>query len=231
MRTWTNFNRAAIGLLVGFLIWDATAWSQGSFFLTVLSVALVIYISLENPLALNNLNLLFASIGAVAGIIALYLIMPWSNHPLWFAVVTYAFLFPAVWLQAKPKFLVPAITYMFVTSTLLNPTNPQQYDLNSTLNTAASVVCGYAFVRPLFMLIGTPKTGRARMEELLQRMRKHIRTHLKERPMNRDDRLRWETGMYDVFQRFQAEAMPPEIRPKGVDLLMRGRQIMAGAEQ
>ncbi len=29
MCAWTNFNRAAIGLLVGFFVWDATAWSQG----------------------------------------------------------------------------------------------------------------------------------------------------------------------------------------------------------
>jgi uncharacterized membrane protein YccC len=231
MRAWTNFNRAAIGLLIGFLIWDATAWSQGSFFLTVLSVALVIYISIENPLALNSMNVLSASIGVFVALAGLYLVMPWSDHPLWFSVVTYALLFPAVWLQAKPKFLVPAITFMFVVSTLLDPTNPQQYDLKSTLNSAVAIISGYAIIRPLFFLIGTPKAGRERMEELLQRMRKHIRDHLKERPMNRDERLRWETGMYDVFQRFQAEAMPPEIRAKGVELLMRGRQIMAGAEQ
>ncbi len=145
-----------------------------------MSVALIIFISIENPLALNSMNLLSASLGAIVGTVGLYLVMPWSNHPLWFSVVTYAFLFPAVWLQAKPKFLVPAITFMFVVSTLLDPTNPQQYNLSSTLNTAAALICGYAITRPLFLLIGPPNAGRERMAELLQRMRKHIRDHLKE---------------------------------------------------
>lgn len=228
-RAVTNLKRAIVGIIAGFLIWDATAWPQGSFFLVNVSVALVIYISLDNPLALNFENIIGAATGAVFGLVSGYVLLPWSNHPFWLAAIMFVFMFPGVWAQTKPKLIVPAITYIFVVLTVLDPSNPQQYDLSASMNVALSVVGAYSFVPAIFLLIGAPKTGQERTEELLERMRKHIRLGLKNRHMDRADRLRWETGMYDGLQQLQAETTSPAYRARGVEILMAGRNLIAAS--
>ena len=52
---------------------------------------------------------------------------------------------------------------------------------------------------------------------------------LKRGRMDRSDRLRWETGMYDGLQQLQAETTSPAYRTRGVELLMTGRNLIAAS--
>jgi uncharacterized membrane protein YccC len=54
----TNLIRTFAGMAGGFIIWDVTAWAQGPVFMVNVAVALVIFVTLEDPVFANWANII-----------------------------------------------------------------------------------------------------------------------------------------------------------------------------
>jgi uncharacterized membrane protein YccC len=220
-----NLARAAVGMLLTFLIWDATAWTEGALFMAYAAVALVIFVSLDDPVAGNRLNLLGTVIGAFAGLASKFFLLTWHNNPAWLVIVLFPSIFVAVWVEVKPEYVKLAIFYINALLIMVEPTNPQQYDFAQELNTLVALVAAYAFVSIVFIAIGTPKSGPERIDELLGRMCRHLGMAQKIPRATPDQQLVWETGMYDGIQQLQAESKNPRDRALAVELLLTGRRF------
>lgn len=223
-RATINLLRTIAGMLVGFVIWDVTAWTEGPLFMANVAVALVIFVSLDDPVAGNRINLLGTAAGGVAAIAAKFMLMPWSNDPLWLAFVLFLLLFFAVFAETKAKYASLGIFYINAVLVLLEPTNPQQYDLSLALNSLVALIAAYAFVPLVFMAIGTPKIGAERVDNLLNQMQIRLRAIKTNPPLVRAQQLTWETEMYDAMQQLAASTNDPHDRARAVDYLLAGRQ-------
>jgi uncharacterized membrane protein YccC len=226
-RAVTNMLRAVVGILLGFAIYDITAWSDGPFFLVNIAVAMVIYLQLDNPLTLNTLNLVGVVAGGIVGLVAKHMFLPISNDPVWLAIVLFPLMFVGSLILVRTELTAPAITFVFVTLTILELDNPQKYDFRRELNTFMAFAAAYAFVPVVFLLVGAPKAGLARVEELLERMRLHLRRAERKPFTSRRQQMEWETCMYDALQQLQAEVKSPIHRATAVDLLLSGRRFTA----
>jgi uncharacterized membrane protein YccC len=78
----TNVIRSFAGILLGFLIWDATAWSHGAVFLVNIAIALVIFVTLEDPVFACQATVIGTAVGCLSGLAAKYLILIQENNPL-----------------------------------------------------------------------------------------------------------------------------------------------------
>jgi len=224
-----NLARAVVGMLLAFLIWDATAWTEGAPFMAFAAVALVIFVSLDDPVAGNRLNLIGTVIGGVVGLAAKFLLLTWHNDPVWLVMVLLPLIFVAVWVEVTPRYGRLAIFYINALLIMVEPTNPQQYDFAQGLNTLVALAAAYAFVSIVFIAIGAPKSGRKRIDELLGRMCRHLGMTQKISCATRDQQLAWETGMYDGMQQLQAESQNCRDRALAVELLLAGRRFFASS--
>jgi uncharacterized membrane protein YccC len=156
-----------------------------------------------------------------------HLFLPISNDPVWLAIVLFPLMFIGSLLLTRTELTAPAITMIFVALTILELDNPQTYNFSQDLNTVLAFTAAYIFVPLVFLLVGTPKSGMARVEELLDRMRRWLH-RAEDKPFKtRREMMEWETAMYDAMQQLQAEVRMPAHRAKAVDLLLAGRKHLA----
>jgi uncharacterized membrane protein YccC len=216
----TNVIRTFAGMLLGFVIWDVTAWSHGAVFMVNIAIALVIFVALEDPLFANLANIIGTGTGCLVGLTAKYLLLIRGNDPLNLLIVLFPLVFLGAWIETKGKLGPFGLFFVVGLLVMIEPKNPQQYDFIYDVNVFVATVFAYGFVSLIFLAIGTPRKGIERVAELLSRMRKH-------RPhgrfwSSRQERLGWETWMYDELQRLQAATKDPRHRQLGVKLLLSG---------
>jgi len=214
----TNLIRAAVGMGMGFVIWDLTAWPQGSVFITNIAVAVVIFVTIDDPILANWANVLGTTLGGVIGLALKYLLLIQLNDPLNLILVMFPLLFVGALIETKGKlgpfglFLIVGLLF------LIEPKNPQVYDFVQDANTLIAIELAYVYATLVFLAIGAPRKGLERVTELLVRMWRRRR---KISPSwTREQRLGWETQMYDELQRLQAVTKDPRHRACAVNLLI-----------
>jgi uncharacterized membrane protein YccC len=218
-----NLIRAIVGMGAGFIIWDLTAWPQGPVFMVIIAVVVVVLVKVDDPI----IAVWAAVVGSTAGgVIALglkYLLLIGFNDPLNLILALFPFLFIAAWIETKGKIapfgVVLAIGLLYV----IEPSNPQSYDFAHDVNTLIAIEAGCLFTALVFLAIGTPKKGAERIAELLARMRRWRGTVLS--TWTHEQRLGWETQMYDELQRLQSATTDSAHRRRGVNLLLSGLKL------
>jgi hypothetical protein len=91
------------------------------------------------------------------------------------------------------------------------------------VNTLMAIETACMFTALVFLAIGTPKKGAERIAELLARMRRLRGTALA--TWTHEQRLGWETQMYDELQQLQEATSDPAHRRHGVNLLLSGLKL------
>ena len=218
-----NAIRAIVGIGLGFMIWDLTAWPQGPVFIVIIAVVVVVLVHVEDPI----IAIWAAAVGSTfGGVIALglkYLLLVGFNDPVNLVLALFPFLFIAAWIETRGKIapfgVVLAIGLLYVTE----PTNPQLYDFAHDVNTLMAIEAGCLFTALIFLAIATPKKGAERIAELLARMRRRRAKVFSS--WTHEQRLRWETQMYDELQQLQEATTDVAHRRHGVNLLLRGLKL------
>lgn len=214
----TNLIRTVVGMLLGFVIWDVTAWSHGDIFMVNVAVALVLFVAYDDPIAGNWPNLIGNLIGGLVALAAKYLVLVHTTHPLTLVIVLFLALLIGAWTETKPKLATLGLFYLNGLLVLLEPRNPQQYDFTHDMNVLIALVFAYAFVPMIFLAIGAPRRGTERITELLTRLRRYRNSITPN--STRHERLVGESQMYDEFQRLQAVTDDPRFRERAVNLLI-----------
>jgi uncharacterized membrane protein YccC len=214
----TNLIRAAVGMGVGFLIWDFTAWSQGTVFMANIAVVVVIFVALDDPILANWANILGTTLGGVIGLALKYLLLIQLNDPLNLILVMFPLLFIGAFIETNGKWGPFGMFFIIGLLFLIEPRNPQTYDFVVDINTLIAIELAYVFATLVFLAIGAPRKGVERVTELLVHM---LQRRRKIRPgWTREQRLGWETQMYDELQRLQAVTKDPRHRQCAVNLLI-----------
>ena len=214
----TNLVRTVVGMLAGFAIWDATAWANGDIFMVNVAVALVLFVANDDPVAGNWPNLIGNLVGGLVALAAKYLVLVHSNQSLSLAMILFPILFIGAWAETIPKLATLGLFYINGLLVLMEPKNPQQYDFVHDINVLTALAFAYAFVPAIFVAIGAPRRGGDRIVQLLMHMRQRRRRLAAN--STRDERLSFETQMYDELQRLQAVTDDPGCRERGVKLLL-----------
>lgn len=215
-----NFIRAIAGIAVGFIIWNLTAWPQGATFLVNVAIAVVVFVTLDDPVMANRANLISTTAGGVVGLTAKYFLLVRENDPLNLVIVLAPLLFIGAWIQTKGKLAPLGLFFIIGLLVMIEPRNPQHYDFVQDVNVLFAIAFAYAFVSLLFLTIGAPRKGVERIIELLARIRQRRRAL--RFFSTRQQRLGWETQMYDELQRLQSVTQDPRHRECGVNLLLSG---------
>ncbi len=200
-----NSWRALLGITLAYGIWDLTQWSQGSLFWVNVAIALVLFLTLDDPVAGNRANLWGTLIGGAAGLAAKHLLLIRSDRPLDLLLVMFPFIAIGVYMETTPRLAAWGVFLMNAFLILVEPSNPQRYDFASDVNTLVAIVGAYALVSVIFTAIGTPKRGRGRALELLEELRR-VRRSLQDGETFTWER--WQTCQsraFDVIRRLQAE--------------------------
>ncbi len=217
------FFRVTVGTVLGFLIWDATAWPYGTTLLVNIVVALIITLSADDPLAGLRGFLPGSIIGNVVGIAALFLLFPLGDGFGWLAVVLVPILAITPWMQTTA--LPPALSLAYGNAIVgaLNPSNPQTYGLAASIEGTLAVVLGTLIARYLFVLIDPGGHGPRRVRHKLSTLRERVADARRAGPADHDAQMRWETRAYDEVRRLQAAGGGASDRRVAVDLLLAGR--------
>ena len=214
----TNLIRTVVGMLLGFVIWDVTAWSHGDTFMVNVAVALVLFVAMDDPIAGNWPNLLGNLVGGLVALAAKYLVLVHTTHPVTLVIVLFPALLIGAWTETKPRLASFGLFYLNGLLVLLNPGNPQQYDFTDDINILIALVFAYAFVPMIFLAIGAPRRGSERIAELLARLRRYRSSITPS--STRHQRLASESQMYDELQRLQAVTDDPRFHERAVKLLI-----------
>jgi uncharacterized membrane protein YccC len=215
-----NMIRAIVGVGAGFIIWDLTAWPQGPVFMVIIAVVIVVLVTLEDPVVAVVGGVLGSTIGGVIALGLKYLLLVRFNDPVNLILVLFPFLFIGAWIETRGKIAPLAVVFTIGLLYVTEPSNPQSYDFAHDLNTLMAIEAGVAFTSVVFLAIGTPKKGAERIAELLVRMRRRRGTALS--TWTDEQRLGWETCMYDELQRLQEATRDTSHRRHGVNLLLSG---------
>jgi uncharacterized membrane protein YccC len=191
--------------------------------MVIIAVVVVVLVKIDDPI----IAVWAAVVGSTAGgVIALglkYLLLVGFNDPVNLVLALFPFLFLAAWIQTKGKIaplgVVLAIGLLYVTE----PSNPQVYDFAHDVNTLIAIEAGCMFTALLFLAIGTSKKDTERIAELLARMRR-LRWTIHSTPTH-EQRLGWETQMYDELHQLQEATRDPSYRRHGVNLLLSGLKL------
>ncbi|HUO07831.1 MAG TPA: FUSC family protein [Phycisphaerae bacterium] len=214
----TNLIRTVVGIVLGFIIWDVTAWTHGDIFLVYIAVGVVMFVANDDPVAGNWPNLIGNLIGGVVALAAKYLLLVRANEPVCLMIILFVLLFIGALAETKTKLASLGLFYINGLLVLMAPENPQKYDFVQDVNIFIAFVLAYSFVPMIFVAIGTPRKGPERIAELLAHMRQ--RRRLLSSDLTREQRLCWQTEMYDELQRLQAVTADPRVRDYGVNLLL-----------
>ena len=218
-----NMIRAIVGVGAGFIIWDLTAWPQGPVFMVIIAVVIVVLVNLEDPVVAVVGGVLGSTIGGVIALGLKYLLLVGLNDPVNLILALSPFLFIGAWIETRGKIAPLAVVFTIGLLYVTEPSNPQSYDFAHDLNTLMAIEAGVAFTSVVFLAIGTPKKGAERIAQLLMRMRRLRGSVLLAR--TDEQRMGWETQMYEELQRLQEATRDPVYRRHGVNLLLSGLKL------
>jgi uncharacterized membrane protein YccC len=223
-RAMTNAIRAAVGILLGFLIWDVTAWSHGIVFMILVAVALVIFVNVDDPVVANLAAIIGSTAGCLLGLLAKYFILIRGNAPLNLLIVLFPLVFIGAWIETKGKLGPLGVVMVIGMLLVIEPANPQEYNFVNDVNSFIAIEFAFGFMVLVFSAIGAPQKGTERIIELLTQMRK-LRLDARF-CSSRQDRFGWQTRMYDELQRLQAVTKDPRHRRHGANLLLSGLKAL-----
>jgi uncharacterized membrane protein YccC len=152
-----------------------------------------------------------------------YLLLVGLNDPVNLILALFPFLFIGAWIETRGKIAPLAVVFTIGLLYVTEPSNPQSYDFAHDLNTLMAIEAGVAFTSVVFLAIGTPKKGAERIAQLLMRMRRLRGSVLLAR--TDEQRMGWETQMYEELQRLQEATRDPVYRRHGVNLLLSGLKL------
>ena len=225
-KSWAAFFRVTVGTVLGFIIWDVTAWPFGTTLLVNVAVALIITLSADDPLAGLRGFLTGTIVGNVVGIAAVFLLLPLGDGFGWLAVVLVPLLAISPWLLTTG--LPPALSLAYGNAIVgaIDPTNPQVYSLAPSIETAVATVIGAVIARYLFIVIDPGGHGPARVRHKLHTLRWRLETARRTGPVGHDARMRWETQAYDEVRRLQASGGDRLARRAAAHSLLAGRAAL-----
>lgn len=218
-----NMIRAIVGIGAGFIIWDLTAWPQGPVFMVIIAVVVLILVKIDDPISATWAAVVGSTAGGVIALALKYLHLVSFNDPVNLILALFPFLFFAAWIETKGKLALLGVVLTIGLLYVTEPSNPQLYDFTHDVNTLIAIEAGLGFTALIFVAIGTPKKGAERIAELLARMRRWRGTVLP--TWTHDQRLGWETQMYDELRRLQAVTTDTVHRRYGVNLLLSGLKL------
>ena len=218
-----NMIRAIVGVGAGFMIWDLTAWPQGPVFMVIITVVVIFLIKVDDPVIAIWAAVVGSTTGGVIALGLKYLLLISFNDPVNLILLLFPFLFIAAWIETKEKLAPLAVVITIGLLYVIEPSNPQSYDFAHDVNTLMAIEAGCVFTALVFLAIGTPKKGAERIAEQLARMRRRRRTALS--TWTDEQRLGWETEMYDELQRLQEATTDTAHRRYGVNLLLSGLKL------
>ena len=218
-----NMIRAIVGIGAGFIIWDLTAWPQGPVFMVIIAVVVVVLVKIDDPISATWAAVVGSTAGGVFALGLKYLHLVRFNDPANLILALFPFLFFAAWIETKGKLAPLGVLLTIGLLYVTEPSNPETYDFAHDANTLIAIEAGLVFTALVFVAIGTPKKGAERITELLARMRRlrwataSTWTH--------EQRLGWETRMYDELHRLQVATTDAGHRRHGVNLLLSGLKL------
>jgi uncharacterized membrane protein YccC len=220
-----NLIRTIVAVVVGFAIWDFTAWPHGTVFMEMIAVATVVFVKMEDPVMASSAGIVGTSVGCVSGLAVKYCLLVGESNPLSLVVVVSVAVWMGAWIQTRRK--VAPLGNVFVIGFLVvfEPRNPQDYNFVRDINVFIAVVFAFGFVSLVFLAIGAPLKGRERVAALLARMRHRLSRARGD--LTRQQVLQWETQMYDQLQGLQAATNDDQPREVGVNLLLNGLRVMS----
>jgi uncharacterized membrane protein YccC len=218
-----NFIRAIVGMGVGFMIWDLTAWPQGPVFMVIIAVVIVVLVTIEDPIEAVWAAVVGSTAGGVIALGLKYLLLISINDPVNLILALFPFLFIGAWIETRGKIAPLGVVFTIGLLYVTEPMNPQSYDFAHDLNTLMAIEAGVAFTVLVFVAIGTPKKGAERIAQLLTHMRRWRGTVLA--TWTDQQRLGWETQMYDQLHRLQEATTDAGHRRQGVNLLLSGLKL------
>lgn len=212
----TNLARTVVGVLLAFAIWNYTAWANGDVFMINVVVALVLFVTMDDPVAGNWPNLFGTILGGLVGLAAKYLVLIHSDDPLWLIAVLSPLIFVGAWFETRPRLASHAAFYLNALLILIEPKNPQEYDFVQSMNVLIAIVLAYAFVPLVFIAVGGPRSGPGRVAQLLRHMRERRFEPCGSLPR----RFAWQTQMYDQLARLQAATADARHRHTAVRFIV-----------
>jgi uncharacterized membrane protein YccC len=218
-----NMIRAIVAIGVGFMIWDLTAWPQGPVFMVIITVVVLFLVRVDEPIIAIWAAVVGSTTGGVIALGLKYLLLVRFNDPLNLTLALFPFLFFAAWIETKGKLAPLAVVLSIGLLYVTEPSNPQVYDFAHDVNTLMAIEAGSVFTALAFLAIGTPRKGTERIAQMLARMRRLRATALS--TGTDEQRLGWETEMYDELQKLQEATTDTAHRRHGVNLLLSGLNL------
>lgn len=150
-----NAQRVLITVMIAWVIWTATAWSSGAIFI-ILVAALALNFTTVPDVNQRAWSCLWGVVlGQAAGLLLKYTVLTVTPSFGFLAAVLLPFLFLGGVGMTDRRSLIPTLGFNVSFLLALQPQNPMQYDLSSSLNEAAGVclgvllvIAGYRFIRP-----------------------------------------------------------------------------------
>jgi uncharacterized membrane protein YccC len=226
-RTQAALLRGVVGVVLAFLLWDATAWPTGPVFVLWVAVLLVVGAAAEDSFGMMRVFAFGNVIGVVVGVAVQYLLLQWSDRFEWLAIVSITLFTIGIWAETLRPTSKIALGYCNGLLLGINPINPQSYDLQSSIQNALGLVAGMAFALVLFGLIGAQGSAKDQTRRALNRM--HTELSLAKRPGFADwtQQRGREARMYDDLRRLQAARHDPADHRTGINLLLACRVAFA----
>ena len=245
VRAGLALGRTVVAVVVAYLIWDATAWSSGPTFFTVAAVAMVIGVLAENPVGGIVGFFRGSLLGVAVGLPITYLLLPRGEGFLWLAVVSLPLLVVGSLMEEFGATAGLALAFINAIISTLGISNPQKYNLVPAIEGVVALLAGTGLASLLYRLTAPDYQGVYRRRWMLARMRRNVEAARRQRATGlarglarglagsgargRDQRLAWETQMYDQLRRVQAVTPDPVERDTAIQMLLAGRAAFASS--
>ena len=140
-----NALRAFVVVGVSWAIWMATAWPSGGIFAVFAGVVAIFFATMPDPDLRARGYMWGVALGQGLGIFVKYALLDGPASFGWLAVVLAPFIFIGAVGVTDARTAAAAIGYNLSFLLAVDPDNPMQYDLLSSINESAAIFAGIAF--------------------------------------------------------------------------------------
>ncbi len=140
-----NAVRAAIVVGAGWTLWIATAWPSGGIFVTFAGVTALIFSTMPDADRRARSYLAGVVLGQAVGLLVRYVLLTAPTSFGLLAAILFPFLFIGAIGMTDPRSISSALGYNLSFLIAVEPLNPMQYDLGSSLNETLAIFAGIAF--------------------------------------------------------------------------------------
>jgi len=148
-----NGVRATLSLVLGSIVWEVTAWPQGTVFLTIVALTCGIFAARENPV-IATMNFLRGTVGAafVAGLLSL-LILPSVSDPLTLSAVLAVPMMIGGLAARNARTAAAATAFNLLLPALISPINGARQNEIAFFNGALATLAAVAWAVLVFRTI------------------------------------------------------------------------------